>query len=237
MREKLKQYHRVSKDPAIVILLILPVFLVYAFGQFWASPAALAGVDVLSIYLRSTFDLSIYIGVQAVIALSGIAFAVYRLRGTLLPSFSQALPAIAESAVYGLALGTIVLTLMEEAHLLSVAQQAADSSPALLLDGWVAPAGAALHEEFLFRLLLIPILALIGTRVFAMPQSIALLSAAVGSSLIFAGAHHWIGGETYSNYAFAYRSVAGLLFAGLQIARGFAVSVWTHAVYDFYVTG
>ena len=84
--------------------------------------------------------------------------------------------------------------------------------------------------------MLIPLLLAIGIRLLAMPQAIAVLFAVIGSSLLFAGAHHWAG-ETYTDYAFAYRSVAGGLFAVLQLTRGFAVAVWTHASYDFYVTG
>jgi membrane protease YdiL (CAAX protease family) len=65
---------------------------------------------------------------------------------------------------------------------------------------------------------------------------IAVLCAVVVSSIVFASAHHWAG-ETYSAYAFGYRTIAGGIFAALYLTRGFAVAVWTHSSYDFYVAG
>lgn len=231
MQERLGQFHKASKDPAVIVLLIMPIFLLYGLGQISASPAALAGVDFLSPYLRREYGSSTFILVQIGLALVGIAFAFYRLRQDILTRTVTALPAIAESILYALVLGTVVLTVMEQVSLLSV-----NGSETLGLDRWVGSAGAAFHEEFLFRLLLLPLLLTIGTQLLAMPQSVAVLFAVIGSSLLFAGAHHWAG-ETYTDYAFAYRSVAGAIFAVLQLTRGFAVAVWTHASYDFYVTG
>ena len=231
MHERLGQYHQASKDPAVIILLILPIFLLYGIGQISASPQAMAGVDFISPLLRKEFGSKVFILVQLGLAAAGIGFALYRLRKDFISRTTKALPAIAESIVYALILGTVVLYVMKQVHLLSVNEPGSSD-----IDRWVGSAGAAFHEELLFRLLLIPVLLAIAMRLLAMPHSMAVLFAVIGSSLIFAGAHHWAG-ETYTDYAFAYRSVAGGLFAILQLTRGFAVAVWTHASYDFYVTG
>ena len=231
MHERLGQYHQASRDPAVIVLLVLPIFLLYGLGQISASPSALAGVDFLSPYLRHHFGSQVFILVQVGLALAGLIFALYRLRREFFSRTVTALPAIAESIAYALMLGTVVLYLMDQASLLSI-----NGTGTSTIDRWVGSAGAALHEELLFRLLLIPLLLAIGVRLLAMPQSVAVLFAIIGSSLLFAGAHHWAG-ETYTDYAFGYRTVAGGLFAVLQLTRGFAVAVWTHASYDFYVTG
>ena len=47
--------------------------------------------------------------------------------------------------------------------------------------------------------------------------------------------HHHLAGEAFEIYAFTYRTFAGLFFAGVFIARGFAVAAWTHAIYDLHV--
>jgi membrane protease YdiL (CAAX protease family) len=55
----------------------------------------------------------------------------------------------------------------------------------------------------------------------------------VVSSLLFAGYHHvGPGGEPFESTVFAFRFVAGCILAGLFAARGFAVAVWTHVIYD-----
>jgi hypothetical protein len=231
MQERLGQYHQASKEPAVVVLLVLPIFLLYGIGQISATSQALAGVDFISPFLRQHFASRGIVLFHLILAAIAIIFAGYKLRREFFSRTYTALPAIAESIAYAVILGSLVLFLMKQVHLLAVGPQ-----EAIEMDRWVGAAGAAIHEEFVFRLLLIPFLLAIAMRFLGMPKGIAVAFAVVGSSLIFAGAHHWAG-ETYTNYAFAYRSVAGGIFAVLQLTRGFAVAVWTHASYDVYVTG
>jgi hypothetical protein len=44
-----------------------------------------------------------------------------------------------------------------------------------------------------------------------------------------------IGGEPWKLGVFVYRFLCGLFFATLFQTRGFAVAVYTHALYDIYV--
>ena len=46
---------------------------------------------------------------------------------------------------------------------------------------------------------------------------------------------HYLGPESFTLFTFAYRSLAGLIFAFLFLFRGFAVAVYTHCLYDVYV--
>jgi len=52
-------------------------------------------------------------------------------------------------------------------------------------------------------------------------------------ALIFS-AFHYIGpyGEPLELGSFTFRTVAGLLFSGLYVLRGFGITSWTHALYD-----
>ena len=54
------------------------------------------------------------------------------------------------------------------------------------------------------------------------------------SSLLFSLAHY-VGPEQFGMFSFVFRLLAGALFCGLFLARGFAVAVYTHAIYDIYV--
>jgi predicted Abi (CAAX) family protease len=186
-------------------------------------------VDVVTGLLMGHLGVQGYIGVQSGLSLAVLCYAIYHFRGHTLKRALLTLPIIAESAVYGLAMGFLILLVMEEQHLLGPM-----SVPSGLLDWTVLSAGAGLHEELLFRLMLLPAMALGLEYVIAMPKPLAWGVAAIGSSLLFAGAHH-LAGEPFEVYAFTYRTFAGLFFAGVFLTRGFAVATWTHAIYDLHV--
>jgi hypothetical protein len=96
--------------------------------------------------------------------------------------------------------------------------------------------GAGIYEELLFRVVLVSGLALLATRVFRWPRTRANLFAVVLGALIFS-AFHYIGpyGEPLRLDSFTFRAVAGLLFSGLYVLRGFGITAWTHALYDVFL--
>lgn len=222
-------YHRNSRHPATIALAVLPLALVYGLGLLWASPAARSGVDVITGLLMTHLGFQGYLGTQAAICLGVLGFAIYHFRLTTHRKALLTIPIVAEATTYGLAMGFLILHVMEEQHLLGPMV-----IPANALDWTVLSAGAGLHEELVFRLLLLPLMAVALERIVAMPKPLAWGAAAVGSSLMFAGAHH-LAGEPFEVYAFTYRTFAGLFFAGVYLTRGFAVAAWTHAIYDLHV--
>jgi hypothetical protein len=223
------QYHRATRHPATVALAVLPLALVYGLGLLWASPGARSGVDLVTGLLMSQLGVQGYIGVQSGLSIAVLGYAIYHFRRHTLSRALLTLPIIVESAVYGLAMGFLILHVMEDQHLLGPMLV-----PSGLLDWTVLSAGAGLHEELLFRLMLLPAMALGLEHGIAMPKPLAWGAAAIGSSLLFAGAHHFAG-EPFEVYAFTYRTFAGLFFAGVFLTRGFAVASWTHAIYDLHV--
>jgi hypothetical protein len=95
--------------------------------------------------------------------------------------------------------------------------------------------GAGIYEEVLFRLLLFSGLVWILKQI-EVPGTITVVLAAVGSALIFAGAHHFGPyGEKYDAYVFVFRTLAGIYFALLFRLRGFGITVGAHALYDVLV--
>jgi hypothetical protein len=101
------------------------------------------------------------------------------------------------------------------------------------IDALVLSAGAGFHEELVFRV------GLFGGLVFALERGtrlgrpIVLGVAAVLSALVFSGAHH-LGpyGDALALGPFVFRTVLGLLLAGIYAWRGFAVAVYAHFFYD-----
>jgi hypothetical protein len=95
--------------------------------------------------------------------------------------------------------------------------------------------GAGVYEEMLFRLMLLPPVAAIAWRLGA-KRGVRLVAAVILTSLVFSAAHY-VGphGEAYESFSFAFRFVAGAMFAVLFVSRGFGVAAGTHALYDVFV--
>lgn len=108
--------------------------------------------------------------------------------------------------------------------------------------------GAGIYEELLFRLALIP-LTFYLLRMLLIPRKISLVLAVLTGSFIFAGAHYldpqagfslsavWdafgrVSHDSALWYGFTFRLLAGLTFSLLLIARGFGITVGSHALYD-----
>ncbi len=95
--------------------------------------------------------------------------------------------------------------------------------------------GAGIYEEVLFRLGLFGGLVLL-LRVVGIPLLATWALAAFAASLAFAAAHH-VGpyGEPMRADYFVFRTLAGLYFTALFVARGFGIAVGAHAGYDVLV--
>lgn len=224
-----QRYHHATRLPAAICLMVAPLVLLYGLGLPSASDAARSGVDIVSGSLMMGLGVDGYLWVQAAVAASLLAFAAWRLRGRTARHALLTLPVAAESALYGAVLGGLILGFMEEQHLLGPLMIEGST-----LDVLVLSAGAGLHEELLFRLMALPGVAWAAERALAMPRPLALGTAAVVTSLLFAGAHH-LAGEPFEAFAFTYRTLAGLAFAAVFLLRGFGVAAWSHAAYDLQV--
>jgi membrane protease YdiL (CAAX protease family) len=170
-----------------------------------------------------------YLAIYAVVAVGFLLWIRHTRRwGTL--RLELAGPVLLEAALYALTLGALVSLIV-------------DRLPGCLFGlGLTAPSvisalGAGVHEELVFRLMLIaglialarPVEPLIGHR-------ITVVLAIVASSLVFAAAHHVGGhGEPWTIHAFAFRAVAGAAFAAMFWFRSLAHAVYAHVMYDVLV--
>jgi hypothetical protein len=101
-----------------------------------------------------------------------------------------------------------------------------------VLDKVVLAAGTGFHEEVVFRVLLVSGLGALLLRITKWPRTAALSGAVLVSSLAYASCRH-IGplGDPFAADIFLYHTLAGVGFAAIYLARGFAVAVYTHAFY------
>ncbi|HSA56943.1 MAG TPA: CPBP family glutamic-type intramembrane protease [Gemmatimonadaceae bacterium] len=143
---------------------------------------------------------------------------------------------MAEAVVLALALGVVVGM---------ITAQLVNAIPGLAAgpfdeEGWVAglmiSLGAGLYEELLFRVLLVSALLLLARRLFRLAPVASGVVAVLGGALIFS-TFHYIGpyGDALEVGSFVFRTVAGLVFSGLYVTRGFGITAWTHALYDVFL--
>lgn len=223
------------------VLLVFPLFLAYQVGVL-VAPNAYNGADLITARLLALAHQSIgvYLLVNLALALA-FALALLVLRRKQGFDARLFLPVVLESAVYALTMGTVIVHVMQLLHIsptlaISTAAAAAPVAPAEqgLLTRIVIAVGAGVHEELVFRLILmggiIAIAELVGTR-----RWLAVTIGFVVSAVLFSAAHHVIGGEPFRVGAFVYRIFCGLFFAALYRWRGFAVAIYTHAFYDIFV--
>jgi len=96
--------------------------------------------------------------------------------------------------------------------------------------------GAGVYEETVFRLGIMAGLAALLERGVGFRRWVAALVALIVSSVLFSAMHHIPPyGDPFTIGVFTFRVLAGACFALIFWFRGFAVAVYTHALYDLYV--
>jgi membrane protease YdiL (CAAX protease family) len=240
-------YWNATRAPRYSLIFALPLLLLYE-----VLAAALAGAPGVS-SVRNAADVALktpfllFSGARGSLAFFAIVVAICvflvgrdirRARDRLRPRYFVLM--FAESAILALLLGVVVGTLTS--HLLgglsALATQAGTGAGAIESMGFssrlMLALGAGLYEEMLFRVLLVGGMAA-GLKWFFGTTLAGVIAAVIGA-LIFS-AFHYVGeyGDPLELASFTYRAIAGLVFSGLYLIRGFGVTAWTHALYDVYV--
>jgi hypothetical protein len=216
-------------DLGASLVLMFPLILAYEIGVLFGG--RVNGADLVT---RAVFTAAgsrtVYLAIYAVVAIGFLLWIRHTRRwGTL--RLELAGPVLLEAALYALTLGALVTLIV-------------DRLPGQLFGlGLTAPSvisaiGAGVHEELVFRLALIAGLLAIARPVEArLGRRITVVLAVAASSLAFAAAHH-LGahGEPWTAHAFAFRAVAGAVFAAIFWFRSLAHAVYAHVLYDILVT-
>jgi Type II CAAX prenyl endopeptidase Rce1-like len=236
-------YNKKSKmlrrsDPLTSLLLVFPLFVVYQIGVL-SMPSTYNGADLITSQMLHLLhgNQGTYLAINVALALGFFVLVlVLRRKNTFDPRLF--VPVLFESAIYALTMGSLICFVMIDfLHIdpklfIGCATGPEQASPAAKL---VLSLGAGVHEELLFRLIMVGGGVWLFERAFGLRRWIAIVLAFAISSVLFSAAHHVIGGEPFHVGAFTYRILCGLVFATIFQTRGFAVAVYTHALYDIYV--
>jgi hypothetical protein len=229
------------RTPRYNLVFALPLLLLYELLAFSLSHDAIAGVrNGADVLLKSLF---IAMGgrwglvVFGVLLVGGGAIRVIKdVRANGRPRGVVFLWMGAESIGYAMLFGgvTSMLTALVLGQWSPLAAGPFDQFD--LTTQLMISLGAGLYEELLFRVVLVGGLALLARKGLGwQPRRAGVFAVAVGA-LIFS-LFHYVGpyGDPFELSSFTFRTVAGVLFSGLYLLRGFGITAWTHALYDVFL--
>ncbi len=241
----LEHYLRESRRPLASLAFVVPLLVLYEGGILILGPQAVRnGADV---WLREFLDalgFSQYLLLPALTV--GLLLAWHHVRReTWQVSAGVVYGMLLESAALGLVLvavarieGMLVASALSggEAAVATTAMPFEMAGRGAFLGRILGYIGAGVYEEMLFRLMLIPPLAVV-VRFLGVPRPWSIAAVVLATSAIFSAAHY-IGphGDALDAFSFLFRFTAGALFAVLFVYRGFGIAAGSHALYDIFVS-
>ena len=216
-----------SAVAALPLLLIYELLIVLSQSRYWGIRNA---ADVWIRTFLMAFDLQaqhitfVLIG----ISLALIPIAKSRARGIKLKANYFALM-FAECFTFSLVLGVVLQSILRLGGLSSGGPGSG------LMHNLALSVGAGLFEEIIFRVILLNLLFLLLSTLLKKKVVAAVVSVLLASFLF--SLSHYVGtmADTWQLYSFLFRWAAGLLFTVLYFVRGFAITAYTHALYDIWV--
>ena len=216
-----------SAVAALPLLVIYEILIVLSQSRYWGIRNA---ADVWIRTFLMAFDLQaqhitfVLIG----ISLALIPIAKSRARGIKLKANYFALM-FAECLAFSLVLGVVLQSILRLGGLSSGGPGSG------LMQNLALSVGAGLFEEIIFRVILLNLLFLLLSPLLKKKIVAAVVSVLLASFLF--SLSHYVGtmADTWQLYSFMFRWAAGLLFTVLYFVRGFAITAYTHALYDIWV--
>jgi membrane protease YdiL (CAAX protease family) len=224
------------KDLLTSLVLVFPLFLIYQVGVLFTLPV-LNGADFLTVFLFHNLGLSTgaYLAYTVAVAIAfGVGVALLRRKQKFNPRL--VVPVLIESAIYALTMGSLIVFVMT--RVLHVSPRLAGGAIATqgLGSRFVMSLGAGVWEETIFRLGIMTGVAVLLERVLGLGRWVAVAVALLASSVLFSAMHHIPPyGDPLHLGVFLFRVLAGCFFGLVYWFRGFAIAVYTHALYDIYV--
>ena len=216
-----------SAVAALPLLVIYEILIVLSQSRYWGIRNA---ADVWVRTFLMAFDLQaqhitfVLIG----ISLALIPIAKSRARGIKLKANYFALM-LAECLGFSLVLGVVLQSILRLGGLSSGGPGSG------LMQNLALSIGAGLFEEIIFRVILLNLIFLLLSPLLKKKVVAAVFSVLLASFLF--SLSHYVGtmADTWQLYSFMFRWAAGLLFTVLYFVRGFAITAYTHALYDIWV--
>jgi hypothetical protein len=230
---------RLRYDPKNLLtslVLVFPLFLTYQIGVLFTLPM-LNGADFLTTFLFHNLGLTkgAYLAYTlAVAAVFLVAVAVLRRRQRFDPRLI--LPVFIESAIYALTMGTLIIFVMTRVLHVSPRLAGGVIAEQGMASRFVMSLGAGVWEEAVFRLGIMTGVVMLLERLLGLSRWLAVMIALLVSSVLFSAMHHIPPyGDPLQLGVFTFRVLAGCFFGLIYWLRGFAIAVYTHAIYDVYV--
>ena len=229
----MSNYWRFSRSAYYSVVAALPLLVGYEIlvvltqSRYWGIRNA---ADMWIRTLLMAFDLRAQ---HLTFVMIGIAFALIPLAMTRSSGVKLKvhyfLLMFAEAFAYSLVLGVVLQSILRLSGL------AAGSPGNGALQNFALSLGAGLFEEIIFRVILLNLLFLLLNFVFKNKVNAAVISVLAASFLF--SLSHYIGSmaDSWQLYSFMFRWIAGMLFTVLYFMRGFAITAYTHALYDIWV--
>lgn len=230
----IKHYFEESRDLFTSLILVLPLFIAYQLGVLLTGGVR-NGVDFASDFLwtLASNQLLYYIGINlGILLVFIIAIFFMRKKGKFNPKLWPLV--IGESTLYALIFGSVIIYLMQSLGLDRLLASGVKDFG--IYSSLVMSIGAGLYEEIVFRLFLMGGIFWGLNKIPFVPTFVAAISAVLFSSFIFSGIHY-VGNmaDVFTLGSFSFRFFAGVVLAAIFYVRGFAVAVYTHAIYDIIV--
>lgn len=235
-------YWQLSRSPRYSVLFAAPLLLAYEISArvlTHGDAGVRNGADVM---LKSLF---VWLGGRDGVLVFDVLLAA--VGAALIWRDRRAGGAPLRWSVFALMLGEAVVLAVAFGFVASLLTALILNGPSLLaIQGAVAfdvptqlmvSLGAGIYEELLFRVLIVSGLVVLARRVFGWGTGRSNAFAVVVGAVVFS-AFHYIGpyGDPLQLPSFVFRAVAGLLFSGLYVLRGYGVTAWTHSLYDIFLT-
>ena len=216
-----------SAVAALPLLVIYEVLIVLSQSRYWGIRNA---ADVWIRTFLMAFDLQAQ---HITFVLIGISLALIpidksRARGIKLKANYFAMM-FAECLAFSLVLGVVLQYILRKGGLSS------GGSGSGLMQNLALSVGAGLFEEIIFRVILLNLLFWLLLPLFKKKLVATVVSVLLASFLF--SLSHYVGSmaDTWQLYSFIFLWGAGLLFTVLYFVRGFAITAYTHALYDIWV--
>ena len=226
-------YWRFSRSAYYSVVSALPLLVVYEIlvimtqSRYWGIRNA---ADMWIRTFLMAFDLRAQ---HLTFVMIGIAFALIPVAKTR--SYGVKLKAnffllmLAEAFTYSLVLGGVLQSILRLSGL------AAGAPGKGALQNFALSLGAGLFEEIIFRVLLLNLLFFLLNYIFKNKVTTAVISVLAASFLFSLSRYIGSMADSWELYSFMFRWIAGMIFTVLYFMRGFAITAYTHALYDIWV--
>ena len=232
----MKGLHYNPRNLLTSLVLVFPLFLIYQIGVLFTLPV-LNGADFLTVFLFRNLGLSkgAYLAYTVVVAVA-FAIAVVLLRRKQRFDPRLIVPVFVESAIYALTMGSLIVFVMTKVLHVSPRLAGGMIAEQGLGTRFVMSLGAGVWEETVFRLGIMTGIAVLLERVLGLGRWVAVAVGLLASAVLFSAMHHIPPyGDPLHIGVFTFRVLAGCFFGLIYWTRGFAIAVYTHALYDIYV--